>query len=102
MRRPRLPVLVLALALAALGGCGRSEDGAPTRRGRVMAIRGDMVCISSDRGATAPCTYHDPSDATVEVGECVAVTPGPAPEDARFEVVDDAACAAGDVGDGGD
>jgi hypothetical protein len=95
----RLPPLLLVLLLVA-GACGddggSGEGGAIT--GRVMSVTPDRYCVSDDRGASQTCEeVRDPARLEgVEVGACVESTP------AEVEVVDDAACAAGDVGDGGD
>lgn len=69
-----------------------------------MSVSADRACVSADRGATSRCLGLGPGSAPeprLEVGQCVTVTPGGSPAANRFEVVADAACAAGDVGDGG-
>lgn len=92
------------------GACGRGEgsgrDGrgvSGTVTGRVMSVSADRACVSADRGTTSRCLGFGGSAPApaVEVGQCVTMTPRRSPAASRFEVVDDAACAAGDVGDGG-
>lgn len=99
MRWPSvLPALLLAV-LAACGGGGDGDDGVVT--GRVMSRTDDRYCVSADRGQTETCV-DVPTPAAIEgvdVGECVETTRDLTSEGSRVEVVDEAACAAGDVGD---
>lgn len=98
----RRATLFPVLALVLLGACGRGGDGEDTNvaTGRVMSIDADRACVSPDRGATTRCLgFFEDGRPAIEVGQCVRMTPGPTLEANRFEVVPDAACAAGDVGD---
>jgi hypothetical protein len=98
--RPAL-ALVLALVVAGTGAaCGRGghDDVLPTT-GRVMAVTEARYCISPDRGDSQVCLGRGRQDPGLEVGQCVVATPGQTFEANRFEVVDDARCAAGDLGD---
>ena len=97
----------LALALA-LGGaaCGRGDDGAGDEpellTGRVVSLDADArrYCVSPDRGATRTCIdVPDPKAVEgVDVGECVTTSPDLTSAGSKVVVVDDAACAAGDLG----
>jgi hypothetical protein len=94
--RPRLAVaaLVLGLGTSAVAACGgsNSDDGDRTVTGRVMSLEDGRACISPDRGEHRTCA-DGPAPEGTEVGQCAEVAEG------RLVVVDDAACAAGDVGD---
>ena len=95
-----LPFLVVAV----VGACGgASDDGeAGVVTGRVMARTDERYCVSPDRGETQTCVdVPDPAAIEgVEVGSCVETTADLTSEGSRVEVVDEAACAAGDLGDG--
>lgn len=93
-------VLVVAVALGA-PGCGGGEDGPDVITGRVMSRTDARYCVSDDRGATQTCVEVDDPRAIegVDVGECVETTADLTREGSRVEVVDEAACAAGDLGD---
>jgi hypothetical protein len=102
----RRPAVLLALALggaAVVGGCGDGATDGPgdTVTGRVMSITAQRYCVSVDRGATRTCVDIPDSRAVegVEVGECVTTTRDLTSEGSRVEVVPEAACAAGDLGD---
>jgi len=105
MRRPATPIalaLTLALALAvAVGACGDDDPAADaTVTGRVVSLRDGAYCVSPDRGATETCvSIPDPKAVEgVDVGECVTTSPDLTVAGSRVEVVDEAACAAGDLG----
>jgi hypothetical protein len=93
-------VLVVAGALVA-PGCGGGGDGPEVITGRVMSRKDARYCVSDDRGATQTCVDVDDPRAIdgVDVGECVETTTDLTSEGSRVEVVDEAACAAGDLGD---
>lgn len=76
------------------GGGGRGWD-----TGRVMAKTERGYCVSPDRGATTNCVPLDQADEEAEVGQCVRITDAPTPAEVRLSIVDEAACAAGDLGD---
>jgi hypothetical protein len=104
----RRPLVLVALTLAATtiltaacGGGSSSDDGPATVTGRVMSIDAERYCVSPDRGDTRTCVaIPDPKAVDgVDVGECVTTTPDLTSEGARVEVVDESACAAGDLGD---
>jgi hypothetical protein len=97
------PLVLSLLTVAALGGCnggGAGDDGVVT--GRVVSITADRYCVSPDRGETRTCV--DVPDARaiegIDVGECVETTRDLTSEGSRVAVVPEAACAAGDLGDG--
>jgi hypothetical protein len=97
-----LLVAAAALLVAACGGGadgGGARNGAGTVTGRVMSVVDGRACASPDRGETQTCVdgLGDDDLAGVEVGSCVTVDP----EAEAVTVVDEAACAAGDLGDGG-
>ena len=60
-----------------------------------MTLDAERACVSPDRGGTRRCLdIGDPASVRdVDVGECASL------DGERLQVVDDAACAAGDVGD---
>jgi hypothetical protein len=94
-----LPALLLALAGACGGGDGGNAD-AGVVTGRVMSLSEDRYCVSDDRGATETCV-DVPEPRVIEgvdVGECVETTRDLTSEGSRVEVVDESACAAGDLG----
>ena len=102
--------LALTLALAAAttaSSCGRSgssgggDDGAGTVTGRVMALDAERYCVSPDRGRTQTCVdIPDPKAVQgIDVGECVTTTPNLTAKGSFVKVVDDAKCAAGDLGE---
>jgi len=92
-------LVVLAGALGA-AGCG-GDDGPEVITGRVMSRTDARYCVSADRGETQTCVDVDDPRAIegVDVGECVETTADLTSEDSRVEVVPEAACAAGDLGD---
>lgn len=105
MRRGLLLVRALGLAVGLLavatagGACGRGSTGADdggTVTGRVMSVTPTRVCVSPDRGETRRCLAPAADATAPEVGQCVTATLA----SKRIEVVGDAACAAGDLGDG--
>jgi hypothetical protein len=109
-RPPSAARLALALTLAlaaatAAPSCGRSggnngnDDGTVT--GRVMALDAERYCVSPDRGRTQTCVdIPDPRAVQgVDVGECVTTTPNLTAKGSFVKVVDDAKCAAGDLGE---
>ena len=111
-RAPRLPRLRPGLAGAALGivaalgvaSCGGGGDPEPeTVTGRVVSLEADAsrYCVSPDRGETQTCVdVPDPKAVEgVDVGECVTTSPDLTAEGSKVEVVDESACAAGDLGD---
>ena len=96
-----------ALLVAACGGGdggGGGGDGDRTVTGRLMSLEGGRACVSPDRGETETCVdlpgsaddADDPGADGLDVGRCVTVDP----EAYRMELADEAACAAGDLGDG--
>jgi hypothetical protein len=104
--------LAFTLALAAAttaSSCGRSsgrtggsgDDGAGAVTGRVMALDAERYCVSPDRGRTQTCVdIPDPKAVQgVDVGECVTTTPNLTAKGSFVKVVDDAKCAAGDLGE---
>ena len=102
MRCWRLVLCGVALFVAACGGDDADDDpGLIT--GRVVSLDADLshYCVSPDRGATKTCVdVPDPRAVQgVDVGECVTTSPDLTSKDAKVEVVDEAACAAGDLGD---
>jgi hypothetical protein len=110
MRRPPARIVVLAagvvLALGACGGGGGDGAGSAdgdTVTGRVVSLEADAsrYCVSPDRGETQTCVdVPDPKAVEgVDVGECVTTSRTLTAEDGKVEVVDEAACAAGDLGD---
>ena len=96
-------VAVVALATAACGGGGTGDGGPETVTGRVMALDATHYCVSPDRGETRTCVDIPSGDAEavqgVDVGECVTTTPDLTSEGSFVKVVDDAECAAGDLGE---
>jgi hypothetical protein len=94
-------LMVVAGALIA-AGCGRGGDGPDVITGRVMSRTDARYCVSADRGETQTCVDVDDPRAIegIDVGECVETTADLTSEGGRVEVVDEAACAAGDLGDG--
>jgi hypothetical protein len=93
-------VLVLASGAACDGGGdGESDDGTVT--GRVMSLDAERYCVSPDRGETETCVdIPDPRAVQgVDVGECVTTTPNLTAKGSFVKVVDDAKCAAGDLGE---
>ena len=98
---------LLAAATLAGAACGGStgddagDDGLVT--GRVVSLEADAsrYCVSPDRGETQTCVdVPDPKAVEgVDVGECVTTSPDLTAEGSKVEVVDEAACAAGDLGD---
>lgn len=96
-------MLVVAGALVA-PGCGGGEDGPEVITGRVMSRTDARYCVSADRGETETCVDVDDPRAIegVDVGECVETTADLGIGGGRVEVVDEAACAAGDLGDNSD
>ena len=106
-RRRRWGTALVAAATLATAACGGGGDGgdddAGTITGRVVSLEADAsrYCVSPDRGETQTCVdVPDPKAVEgVDVGECVTTTPDLTSEGAKVEVVDEAACAAGDLGD---
>lgn len=84
----------LALATAACGGAPDPD----VIHGRVTSKTDQAYCVSPDRGETTTCVPLDQADAEAEVGECVRITVAPTPDARRLAPVDEAACAAGDLG----
>ena len=102
--RTALPIAVAALAVVAAlsaGACDRgSSSGADDAlTGRVMSKTDQGYCVSADRGETTDCVPLDRAADEAEVVECGRVTDAATPADARLTVVDESACAAGDLGD---
>ena len=100
----RAVVVAVAACLAALGAasCGGGDDDTGGRgwtTGRVMAKTERGYCVSPDRGTTTNCVPLRQADDEAEVGQCVRITDAPKPAEVRLTVVDEAACAAGDLGD---
>ena len=105
-RRCFVPFTVAAVLLAACGSGGNksdggTQDGPDVVTGRVMSLTAERYCVSPDRGETETCVdVPDPAAVQgVDVGECVETTADLTSEGSRVEVVDEAACAAGDLGD---
>ena len=97
VRRLAIAALGAALALAS-ASC---RDGAPDPdaiHGRVTSKTDQSYCVSPDRGETTTCVPLGQADADAEVGECVRITIAPTPDARRLAPVDEAACAAGDLG----
>jgi len=94
-----LPVVLLVVA-GACGGGGAGDEG-DIVTGRVMSLTDDRYCVSADRGETETCVEVPEPTAVegIDVGECVETTRDLTSPGSRVEVVDDAACAAGDLGD---
>jgi hypothetical protein len=96
---------VIAVALVTGAACGGGGDGdaddATTVTGRVMSLTEERYCVSPDRGETQTCVDIPDQEAVegVDVGECVTTSTDLTSEGSGVEVVDDAECAAGDVGD---
>jgi hypothetical protein len=102
-RRPTAVValaVALALGTAACSG-GDGDDEPDTVTGLVMSLTQDRYCVSPDRGETQTCVdIPDPrAVAGVDVGECVTTSRDLTAKGSKVEVVDDAACAAGDLGE---
>ena len=102
--RRRWPTALLVTAALAASACGSADDdAADTVTGRVVSLEADAsrYCVSPDRGETQTCVdVPDPQAVEgVDVGECVTTSPDLTWEGSSVEVVDDAACAAGDLGD---
>ena len=108
--RPWTARIAALAALAALtlvtGACGGGDDTGDDDRtvtGRVVSLEADAsrYCVSPDRGETQTCVdVPDPKAVEgVDVGECVTTTRDLTSEGAKVQVVDEAACAAGDLGD---
>ena len=99
----RWPSVLPALLLVVTAACGGSDDDPDVVTGRVTSLAPDAsrYCVSPDRGETETCVDVPEPQAVegVDVGECVETTKDLTSEGSRVEVVDDAACAAGDVGD---
>ena len=96
----RRPAAVVLFAL--LGACGGGDDADDTVTGRVMSVSDVRVCVSPDRGGTQSCLARGGAPDAIEgvdVGECVETTADLTRDGGRVEVVDEAACAAGDLGD---
>ena len=97
----------MLVTLAATAACAGDDGDVPrTISGRVMSKTEDRgYCVSADRGATQRCVPLAQSDDELEVGQCVTMTNAPTPDAVRLTLADDAACAAGDLGEdagGGD
>ena len=106
MRRRRTAIaalLAVALAASACGGSGSDDPPPDTVTGRVVSLEADAsrYCVSPDRGETETCVdTPDPKAVEgVDVGECVTTSRDLTVAGAKVEVVDEAACAAGDLGD---
>ena len=109
--RPRVSralalALTLVLAGATTAACGSGsgggdDDGPATVTGRVMSLNASSYCVSRDRGETQTCVDVPDARAVegVDVGECVTTTKDLTSEGSFVKVVDDAECAAGDLGD---
>lgn len=98
----RTRVVLLALWSVSVAACGSgAADGPEVVTGRVTSLTAERYCVSPDRGATRTCVdVPDPAAVEgVDVGECVETTADLTSEGSRVEVVDEAACAAGDLGD---
>ena len=96
-------VATLALTAGACGSDGGAADDVPdTVTGRVVSLEADAsrYCVSPDRGETQTCVVvPDPKAVEgVDVGECVTTTRDLTSKGSKVEVVDEAACAAGDLG----
>ena len=109
--RPHRALVVLAtatIALSAAAGCGNDLEDAPgaddTVTGRLMSLTDEQYCVSPDRGETETCVdIPDPKAVEgLDVGECVTTTTDLTSEDSFVEVVDDAECAGGDLGEPSD
>ena len=89
------------LLLAACGGGTGDGDDDDTVTGRVMSLTEERYCVSPDRGETQTCVeVPDPRAVEgVDVGECVTTTRDLAAEGGKVAVVDESACAAGDLGE---
>ena len=99
VRRRHLAVSTIGAVVALVSGaCGGGAPRPDVVTGRVMS-KTDRYCVSPDRGATTTCVALDQADEEAEVGECVRITVAPTPDARRLAPVDEAACAAGDLGD---
>ena len=97
MLRPRLVLPLLVAAL--LGGCGSGGDDDPeVWTGRVTSKTERQYCLTPDRGTRFRCVFAEGARGEIEVGQCVEATFPEDPLEATIEAVDDAACAAGDLG----
>lgn len=100
--RRTAPIALTALtvvAALATGACGGGAPDPDEVTGRVMSKTEQGYCVSPDRGATTHCLPLDRAEDEADVGECVRITDAPTPQDARLTIVDESACAAGDLGD---
>lgn len=95
-----MPIALLAVAAGCGGGGGRGDGGPPEVTGRVVSKTEARYCLTPDRGETTRCVPAGAADGVVEVGQCVTATLPAEGRAARLQVVDDAACAEGDLGDG--
>ena len=106
-RRRSIAALIVAASLAVAACGGSAGDGgdanADTVTGRVVSLEADAsrYCVSPDRGETQTCVDVPEPKAVegVDVGECVTTSRDLTSEGSLVEVVDEAACAAGDLGD---
>ena len=102
--------LLVPVALVVAGACGGATQEGPTVTGRVTTSSDSEVCVSRDpRLAVSDCVdVADLADArdqgAIDVGACASITIDESSTggEASVQAVDEAACAAGDLGDGDD
>lgn len=99
MGRVRPPRFVSLVLLTAVAACGRGDAGPEVWTGRVTSKTERQYCLTPDRGTRFRCVDVDRARGEIEVGQCVEAIFPEAADESSIEVVDEAACAAGDLGD---
>lgn len=98
LRRRLLPIPVLLIVAGTIGACGGSENEPAVWYGRVTSKTELQYCLTPDRGTRFRCVDAERArGGPIEVGQCVEAVFPPSP-DGSIRVVDDAECAAGDLG----
>lgn len=92
--RSLVPALVLVV-----GACGGNGDEPEVWHGRVTSKTDLQYCLTPDRGTRFRCVDVERAKGAIEVGQCVEAIFPAAAEATSVRVVDDAECAAGDLGD---